>query len=85
MSFKEFLMQNCNSTIIVSFLVFKLLSLSYDEIFNPILVTVVDPQGSLRQQSYSIGNQQIRYGVFLTYLLIFLLLVYSIYFVSSTK
>lgn len=85
MSFKEFLMKNCNSTIIVSFLVFKLLSLSYDEIFNPVLVMVVDPQGSLRQQSYSLGNQQIRYGVFLTYLLIFLLLVYSIYFVSSTK
>lgn len=85
MSFKEFLMQNCNSTIIVSFLVFKLLSLSYDEIFNPVLVMVVDPKGSLRQQSYSLGNQQIRYGVFLTYLLIFLLLVYSVYFFSSTK
>lgn len=85
MSFKEFLMQNCNSTIIVSFLVFKLLSLSYDEIFNPVLVMVIDPEGSLRQQSYSLGGQQIRYGVFLTYLLIFLLLVYSVYFLSSTK
>ena len=85
MSFREFLMQNCNSTIIVSFLVFKLLSLSYDEIFNPVLVMVIDPRGSLREQSYSMGNQQIRYGVFLTYLLIFLLLVYTIYFVSTTK
>ena len=85
MSFREFLMQNCNSTIIVSFLVFKLLSLSYDEIFNPVLVMVIDPRGSLREQSYLIGNQRIRYGVFLTYLFIFLLLVYSIYFVSTTK
>ena len=64
MSFKEFLMQNCNSTIIVSFLVFKLLSLSYDEIFNPVLVMVIDPEGSLRQQSYSLGGQQIRCFVF---------------------
>lgn len=85
MNFKEFLMKNCNSTIIVSFLVFKLLSLSYEEVVNPVFVLFIDPQGSLREKKYTFGSQDIRYGVYLTYLLMLMLLIYLIYLVSSTK
>lgn len=85
MTFKEFLTENCNVSIIVSFLVFKLLGLFYEEIFNPMFVLILDPQGSFRQQSYYIGTQEIRYGTFLTYLIIILSLIYTLYFISSMK
>ena len=85
LTFKDFFTKNCNVAIIVSFLVFKLLSLFYEKIFNPMLILILDPYGSIRQQSYYIGNQEIRYGVFLTYLIIILALIYGLYFVSSIK
>lgn len=85
LTFQDFFTKNCNAAIIVSFLVFKLLSLFYEEIFNPMLILILDPSGSIRQQSYYIGNQEIRYGVFLTYLIIILALIYGLYFVSSMK
>lgn len=85
MTFQDFFLKHCNTTIIVSFLVFKLLSLFYEEIFNPVMILILDPDGSLRHQSYYIGPQEIRYGVFLTYLIIILALIYGLYFLSSIK
>lgn len=85
MTFQDFFLKNCNTTIIVSFLVFKLLSLFYEEIFNPMMILILDPSGTLRQQIYHIGPQEIRYGVFLTYLIIILVLIYGLYFLSSIR
>lgn len=85
MTFKDFFTKNCNTAIIVSFLVFKLLSLIYEEIFNPMFIMILDPTGSFRDKSYYIGQQKIRYGTFLTYLAILIALIYLLYFVSTMK
>jgi large-conductance mechanosensitive channel len=85
MSFKEFLIKNCGNTIIISFLVFKLFSIIFEELCNPIILMIADPNGELRQHTFSIGNQQIRYGVVLTYLIVFLLLIYSVYVFSMNQ
>lgn len=85
MTFRDFFTKNCNTAIIVSFLVFKLLSLIYEEVFNPIFIMILDPSGSFRDQSYYVGHQKIRYGVFLTYLTILIALIYLLYFVSTIK
>lgn len=81
MTFKIFLKKYFNLHVIVSFLVLRIFTLFHEEIFKPIL----DSTGLLSKQSYYIGNEEIRYGLFLSYSIIILILIYVLYILSSIK
>lgn len=85
MTLAAFLSKNCNSAVIVSFLVFKLLDSLYADIVCPIFIYATDDDRNIINQNVYLGKQKMRYGNFLFYFMMILTIIYLVYLTSSKK
>jgi hypothetical protein len=83
MTLSTFLSSSCNSAVIVSFLVFKLLDSLYTDIICPVFIYATDDNNNIINQNLHIGRQKIRYGNFLFYFMMIFSILYIIYLTNS--
>jgi len=82
MTFAEFFQKNLTLSIFISFLFFRLFNVIYEDIIAPVLLGIIDSDESIRNKHYKIGNNYIKYGKSLMYLVNTILLLYIIYLLS---
>lgn len=84
-TFYRFIIDNFTLSVFVSVIVYKIFSGILDDVITPILLTMIDPDHTLSQKKFKIGDYSINYGKSFTATFVSFIILITIYLLFSSK
>ena len=84
-TFYRFIIDNFTLSVFVSVIVYKIFSGILDDVITPILLTMIDPDHTLSQMKFQIGDYSINYGKSFRDTFVSFIILIIIYFLFSSK
>ncbi len=83
-TFYQFIVDNFTLSVFISVIVYKIFSSLLDDIITPILLNIIDPHHKMTQVKVALGDYSIECGKSFRDSVVSFVILFIIYFVSST-
>lgn len=83
-TFLQFIIDNFTVTVFVSIIVFKIFGSLIDDIITPVILGIIDPNKSLDNFSFNIGNYKLELGNSIKVVFVCIIILFIVYRVTSS-